>query len=136
MTKMELMGRCNHQYKSINDDSQAFLLTRLHFNPPGPPTPSLVPPLLPCTAFLYIIKPRCLYCGLAVSTGSKQKWFDLKRLCMSPQIPAFLSVYKNEAKTWSHLRQMSTVFFPFRDVAYLDICSDKHFPKAPCLSGP
>lgn len=26
-------------------------------------------------------------------------------------------------------------FFPFRDVAYLDIYSDKHFPKAPYLFG-
>uniref|UniRef100_A0ABI7W2J4 Uncharacterized protein n=3 Tax=Felidae TaxID=9681 RepID=A0ABI7W2J4_FELCA len=55
---------------------------------------------------------------------------------MLSQTPAFLYVYKNEANSWSHLRQTSTVFFPFRDVAYLDIYSGKHFPKAPLLSGP
>lgn len=58
----------------------------------------------------------------------------MKRLCMLPQTPAFL--YKDEAKTWSHLRQMSTVFFPFRGVAYLDSYSGKHFPKGPYLCKP
>lgn len=29
-------GRCNHQYKSINDDGQTFLLSWLHFCLPGP----------------------------------------------------------------------------------------------------
>uniref|UniRef100_A0A8C7A3Z0 Uncharacterized protein n=1 Tax=Neovison vison TaxID=452646 RepID=A0A8C7A3Z0_NEOVI len=53
---------------------------------------------------------------------------------MLPQTSAFLYVYKNDAISWSHLRQMSTVFFPFRDVAYLDIYSGKRFPKAPLLS--
>uniref|UniRef100_A0A452U4I9 Uncharacterized protein n=2 Tax=Ursus TaxID=9639 RepID=A0A452U4I9_URSMA len=50
--------------------------------------------------------------------------------------PTFLYAYKNEANSWSRLRQMSTVFFPFRDVAYLDIYSGKHFPKATLLFGP
>lgn len=55
---------------------------------------------------------------------------------MLPQTPTFLYAYKNEANSWSRLRQMSTVFFPFRDVAYLDIYSGKHFPKATLLFGP
>uniref|UniRef100_A0A7N5K3T4 Uncharacterized protein n=1 Tax=Ailuropoda melanoleuca TaxID=9646 RepID=A0A7N5K3T4_AILME len=40
------------------------------------------------------------------------------------------------SNSWSRLRQMSTVFFPFRDVAYLDIYNGKHFPKATLLFGP
>lgn len=55
---------------------------------------------------------------------------------MLPQTPAFLYVYKNEANSWSHLRQLSTVFSPFRDVAFVDIYSSKRFPKAPYLFGP
>uniref|UniRef100_A0A5F9D272 Uncharacterized protein n=1 Tax=Oryctolagus cuniculus TaxID=9986 RepID=A0A5F9D272_RABIT len=53
-----------------------------------------------------------------------------------PQTLGFLKIYTNEAKTWLHLRQMSAEFFPFRDLASLDIYSDKHFPKASYLSGP
>uniref|UniRef100_A0A8C9PIL5 Uncharacterized protein n=1 Tax=Spermophilus dauricus TaxID=99837 RepID=A0A8C9PIL5_SPEDA len=42
--------------------------------------------------------------------------------------------YSFTTKTKFHLRQTSTVFFPFRDVASLDIYSGKYFPKASYLS--
>lgn len=48
--------------------------------------------------------------------------------------PYIFSIYETEAKTKLHLRQTSTVFFPFRDVASLDIYSGKYFPKASYLS--
>lgn len=53
---------------------------------------------------------------------------------MLPQTPTFFQSIKTKAKTKLHLRQTSTVFFPFRDVASLDICSGKYFPKASYLS--